>query len=1222
MQMMTSPLVGEIIPPGQMVTVFVRLSPLRDERHRFEIPAGLLLSEILDDCLVRLDYLGLLANWHVSVGGVPIGRAYWDCVRVKPGAVVAFTRVPSGDVFRKIASIAVAILATVVAPFLAAPIISALGLGTVAAGIVTGVIAAGLTVAGTLAINALFPKSSTNALADNSTPVFSIGGAQNQAAPFGAIPVILGTHRVSPLYAAQPYTEIVGNDQYLRLLFVVGYGIVSVTDLKIGETALSDFEGLTFEVLQNHLVNAPTLFTEPTYEEQLSINLTPVGTWSSRTTADEIDEFSVDIGFPSGVYRYQASDTSKQNYTVNVAIQYRKVGTLPWISTAGISVTANSVQAIRQTLLVQVARGQYEVRVQKSSADYSGSDTVSEQVGWSALRGRRHAPITTFNKPLTMIAMRIKATNELSGTVNSFNMIASSQIKVWNGSAWVSDQTSSNPADLFRSVLQGDANARPVADAQIDLAILQEWHGYCTAKGFTFNQVRTTVASVYDTLRDIAAAGRAAVTLRDGKWGVIWDRPDDTIVQHFSPRNSDGFQSTRAYADLPHAFRVSFINAQNNWQNDERMVYDDGYTVANATKFEGLDFVGITDPDLIWKHGRYHLAQLRLQREVYTLVADFENLVCTRGDRVRVNHDVVLWGAGAARVKSVTSAPDTVMVDDTFSMVSGKTYSMRFRLANGNSLVRTITGVSGDFKTFTLTGSGALPQAGDLALFGENGQESVILRVKSISPQADLTAKIELVDDAPAILSADTGTIPAFETGISDRIDYRAFAPRQVQIVETVQSTVPALSYFDVTWLPPENDPPKLYIVQYSVSGSGNWSVGQTVQATSIRLQGFEVGAYDFRIRAVYANEQLSGWATATASASIFAGNPDDVTGFAITVSGDSALLEWTALTSFATSHYQIRFSPLLTGATWASAAILRDNVTGRSVQVATLKGTYLIKAVSFANNLSVSPALIVSTIDPLTAYNAIELIDESTSFGGSFDRTYISSGTLRLALSGDVFAVADVFSAADYFLGTNGYEPLGYYNFASYFDLGAIYTSRLSSAVFAIGEQSSNDLFGLSDFFLPTDYFGYAATALWDVTIEVSTTNDNPAGAPTWSGWSDLIISDVSARAFRFRARLESSQFDVTPVVSGLSVSIDMPDRVTAENDLSVPTSGLSIVFSPPYRVLQGVSIAAQGLQTGDYYEITSKTKSGFSIIFKDSTGSAIARTFDYVAKGYGYEQ
>jgi hypothetical protein len=55
-----------------------------------------------------------------------------------------------------------------------------------------------------------------------------------------------------------------------------------------------------------------------------------------------------------------------------------------------------------------------------------------------------------------------------------------------------------------------------------------------------------------------------------------------------------------------------------------------------------------------------------------------------------------------------------------------------------------------------------------------------------------------------------------------------------------------------------------------------------------------------------------------------------------------------------------------------------------------------------------------------------------------------------------------------------------------------------------------------------------------------------------------------------------------------------------------------------PPFKVLKGVGIAAGNLQSGDYYAITSKSATGFTITFYDSTDTAVDRTFDYVARGY----
>ena len=1222
MLMTKPPLEGEIIRPSDMIRVIVRPSPLRDTRHELDVPAGLTLSAIIDHAASVLDMPS--GAWRVSIAGDAIPRQNWGRIRVKPGITVMLLRVPKGDAFKQIAAIAVAVLATVVAPLIAAPIISALGLTGAAALAVTGVITAGITIIGSMAINALFPKAQNSQVEDNTKPIFSIGGSQNQANPFGAVPVILGRHRTSPLYAAQPYTEIVGDDQYLRILFAVGYGPLAVSDIKIGETPLTEFEGVSYEVIENHLVTAPTLFTAPTYEEQLSINLSaPAGVWATRTTADSVDEFSVDVIFPSGIYRYQKSDGNKVNYSVTVGIEYRLKGAATWIATSGISITSSSSQALRRTLLIQgLSRGQYDVRVSKTTADYTGADTVSEQTVWTAIRGRRNATVINFPKPLTLIAMRIKATNELSRTINTLNCIAASKIKSWNGSSWVDGQQTTNPADHFRYVLQGSANARPLDDSQLDLVNIQSWRTYCASKGYTFNHVRDQAQSAYDTLRDVAAAGRAALTIRDGKWGVIWDEASSLVVQHFTPSNSSGFQSVRAYADLPHAFRVSFINAANGWKNDERIVYDDGYSVANATKFEGLDFTGITDADLIWKHGRYHIAQLRLQREAYTLTTDFEHLVCMRGDRVRVNHDAVLWGLGSARVKTIATGPDRVTLNDTMTMEAGKTYSMRFRLSDGSAIVRTITGVAGSFTDFTLVGTGALPVAGDLAMFGENTIESVILRVKSITPGSDLTARLELVDDAPAILTADTGIIPPFSTGIPQSINWRATAPSQLTYIEEVQSTVPALSRARVSWLAPDDGAVSQYLVRYKLTGDDRWLQTFSTASPSIILTSLPPGLYEIQVQAIFANEQTSGWLAASLQMSLFAGTPANVTGFQISLASDLATLNWDTNPSAIVSGYQVRFSTLTSGATWASAAILRNGITGQSITVPAMKGTYLIKAVSYANIMSDAASLIISTVDPTNALNAIQDITEGPIFGGTFDRTFISGSTLRLALQGDVFAQTNFFAPSDFFLSGGGYQSMGYYYFTSVFDLGAVYTSKLSAAISAFGEQSSADLFGLTDFFSPADVFGYAATSLWDVTVEVSTTNDNPSLTPVWTTWTDLVVGDVSARAYRFRARLETRQADVTPVVTNLLISIDMPDRIIKEYDLLVSVAGRTITYSPPFRASPGVTVSLQGMQTGDYYEITGKTNSGFTIIFKNSSGAAVARTFDYTATGYGYLQ
>lgn len=348
----------------------------------------------------------------------------------------------------------------------------------------------------------------------------------------------------------------------------------------------------------------------------------------------------------------------------------------------------------------------------------------------------------------------------------------------------------------------------------------------------------------------------------------------------------------------------------------------------------------------------------------------------------------------------------------------------------------------------------------------------------------------------------------------------------------------------------------------------------------------------------------------------------DNVTGFSIAVAGDIATLQWNEVeNSESISHYEIRYSPVPSAlVTWQTAPILRT-VPGLHVQVPAMRGTYLIKAVSYSGLESTSAAFVINTIDPLTSFNAVELVEEQAPFPGVKDGTYFDGVAVRLAGASDLFALGDFFEPADFYLSTDGYLPEGYYYFADVVDLNEVYTSRLTAQINAHGEWSSDDFFGLGDVFGRADFFG-GIGSLWNVTVELSTTNDDPAASPTWSDWAPLIAGDVSARAYRFRVLLESFQPDVTPVVTGLAVTIDMPDRVIAGNDLVVSGAGLTILFAPAFKHLQGVSIAAQGLATGDYYEITAKDETGFHVTFKNAAGAAISRTLDYVAKGYGVLQ
>jgi hypothetical protein len=465
--------------------------------------------------------------------------------------------------------------------------------------------------------------------------------------------------------------------------------------------------------------------------------------------------------------------------------------TYMYISVATVTVTSGTcylpqleflgtdTTPIRRTVGVYVSDTpkRYDIRVRRIAPDYNDSKIFAES-WWVGIRCVDYSKqILNFEHLLQVASIRVLASEQLNGLIDDLNVEMIAKAWDWDAGqlAWVYRETN-NPASMFRLVLQHPANTRACSDYDIDLVKLQEWHVFCAAKGFTYNRVHNFQAPVLQVLKDIAAAGRAAVSRPDGKWSVIIEQPRTTVIQHFTPRNSWGFKSTKVIPRSPHGFRVSFINAAEGYQADELIVYDDGYDAGNATEFEGIELPGVTNEAQAYRLTRYHLAVARTRPEEYEFFADMEHIVCTRGDLIRVAHDVTLWGLGQGRIKAVTMNLATciaLVLDEEVTMLPTKGYNLRVRLDDGSSTLIAVTtpGVYTVTHTVTVSLTTNIPQVGDLFLFGETNLESAELLVKAIEPGDNLTARILAVDYSPAVYNADTGPIPVFKPRIT--IPYR-----------------------------------------------------------------------------------------------------------------------------------------------------------------------------------------------------------------------------------------------------------------------------------------------------------------------------------------------------------------------------------------------------------------------------------------------------------------
>ena len=413
------------------------------------------------------------------------------------------------------------------------------------------------------------------------------------------------------------------------------------------------------------------------------------------------------------------------------------------------------------------------------------------------------------------------------------------------------------------------------------------------------------------------------------------------------------------------------------------------------------------------------------------------------------------------------------------------------------------------------------------------------------------------------------------------------------------------------------------YQVEYKLSTDTDYIIhGQGKGLTQRILNVVDGSLYNVRVKAF--NTLGVGSTYTSASRTIIGGiaSPADVEDFSCNIIGSDAHLSWTQIPDLDLAYYAIRFSTLTSGASWSNSVSLVEKVArpATSITVPARVGSYLIKAVDKSGNLSANETIIATNISTIGNFNAVATQTESPTFSGTLTNTIVSDGTLRLD-SSELFdsATGNFDSGTSFFdSGLTSFDlySSGNYVFASPIDIGAVYTSRVTASI----TQTSDNLDDLFDartgnFDDASSSFDGDTPANCNAHIEIALSNDNI----TYTSFRNFVVGDYTARYYKFRVVLTSFDLSSTPVISALSVSIDMPDRIFSGNDLVSGAGTYTVTFTNPfYSANYAVGITAQGLATGDFFLLSNKTINGFDLAFKNSSNTGISKTFDYLAKGY----
>ena len=662
---------------------------------------------------------------------------------------------------------------------------------------------------GTVLMNANIPLFKDREKPENDP---SIRGGKNQPRPGGRIPVLFGRHRIYPDVAANPHTSIIEGKQYFTQLFCGGYKdcVIDKDSFKLGETQLVDLSKtkdinqilsgadplVSMEILQNG--EASKLYPHCVHEDMVNAPLkneidgsggNKIPGEITRTTPDNTDIINVDIFLYNGIGKYNNSG-GLESASVEVRAYYKKDGDgsaykpLGFFNGDSNTISGAELKTKRYQITKPVPPGKYSVKIERATPDSADSKIIDEVYVGSIRSIKSTHPIRPERqKDLTIVALRVMATDKFNGVIDSLNYVAASKLPVYSGNGsgalyWLNAAETRNPAAMLLYALRGRAAQQQVDPDDIDWVSFEAFYGWCEEHGYACDAYLSESVTIAELLRMIGSTARADILRIDSKISVVQDIERPSPVQLFTPKNTKGYSVTMFQADTPDAIALRFIDGEAGYAQSEAQVFNtpDGNKTSEPETVQKVDLWGVTDSVQARRIGMYNYACLKNRPFVHTIEVDIEYLLCSKGDRILYAGDIALTGAVHGRIVEMlwsTSASRCVglRLDEPVVIEPGKQYTVRIRRSDGTIFFRDIAlfrEPNEVYFTEPLDENDA-PRQGDVYAFGIRGQETIDLVITDIQPQADLSAVLTCVEYSPAIFDVDDPdfTLPEFENKIT-----------------------------------------------------------------------------------------------------------------------------------------------------------------------------------------------------------------------------------------------------------------------------------------------------------------------------------------------------------------------------------------------------------------------------------------------------------------------
>jgi len=740
----------------------------------------------------------------------------------------------------------------------------------------------------------------------------------------------------------------------------------------------------------------------------------------------------------------------------------------------------------------------------------------------------------------------------------------------------------------------------------------------------------------FDLINELAGVMRCVPIWSAGSIELAQDSPKDSSYL-FSLANvtEAGFNYSGSSLKARHSVvSVSYFNMDSQ-EVDYEVVEDSSLITKIGTVVKQVKAFACTSRGQAARLGRAILFSENNESEVVTFTTSIDSgAVCRPGSVIEINDPVRAGVRRSGRLKAVAST--TVMtVDDTDATDLPTTNSPKLSviLPDGTIETKDISDISSGVITVSSAFS-QTPNVNTVWMISNTTISSQLFRVINVEEQDGINYVVTALSykDGKYSFIEDGSSLATRTVSLLNELKNPPVGLQSEEKIVVINNN--AVSKLIISWQPVTG------VTQYQVNyrfNNGNY-VSTTVSSPDFEILNTDIGTYEIQVFSFNAALQLSATSTnLTFNAVGKTAPPSDITNLTYEPISDKEIrLRWDAVSDVdvrAGGRIHVRHSPKTDGSgTFSDATDLVFALSGASTEkvVPLLEGEYILKTQDDGDRFSTGETSIVIDLPEaqpkLLVQTRREDLDDP-KFQGSKTNVGFDSGTDSISLAGtgnfDDSTDIDSETSID---DIGGVSTTGTYLFNETLDLGAVFSLDLRKLIQTDSVYSSDLIDSVTDIDARQDFDGVSSVDT-NAEVFVQTSQDGSS----YSDFQKFANGTFKGRTFKFKCVLSTQDTNQDIRVSQLGYFAEFQRRTEQSTTTIASGAGAkSITFDHPFftgtSALLGansnppaIGITAFNMATGDFFELSSITGTGFTVHFKNSSGSSVDRNFNFTAIGFG---